>query len=69
MIDAGCQCDEISYTSVMDAYTRTKQPLQAESMLWEMKQTGILPGAVSYGVLIDGYCQTGRLGDAERILR
>lgn len=53
----------------MEAYTRNKQPLQAESMMGEMKRTGIQPGSVSYGVLINGYCQAGRLGDAERILR
>ena len=65
----GCQCDEITYTSVMEAYTRNYQPLLAESMMGEMKRAGIQPGPVSYGVLINGYCQAGRLGDAERILR
>ena len=65
----GCQCDEITYTSVMEAYTRSKQPLLAERMMGEMKRAGIQPGPVSYGVLINGYCQGYRLGDAERILR
>lgn len=53
----------------MEAYARNKQPLQAEIMMGEMKRAGIQPGAISYGVLINGYCQAGRLGDAERILR
>jgi hypothetical protein len=53
----------------MEAYTRNYQPLLAESMMGEMKRACIQPGPVSYGVLINGYCQAGRLGDAERILR
>lgn len=66
---AGCQCDEITYTSVMEAYSRNNQPSMAENMMGEMKRAGIQPGPVSYGVLINGYCQAGHLGDAERILR
>lgn len=53
----------------MEAYSRNKQPLMAESMMGEMKRAGIQPGPVSYGVLISAYCRAGRLGDAERILR
>lgn len=66
---SGCQCDEITYTSVMEAYTRNSQPFMAETLMEEMKRDGVRPSSVSYGVLISGYCQAGWLGDAERILR
>jgi pentatricopeptide repeat protein len=64
-----CQCNEITYTSVMEAFTRAKQPAVAEKMMEEMKKDGICPSSVSYGVLISGYSRSGLLGDAERIFR
>lgn len=54
---------------MMEAYTRNGQPFVAETLMEEMKRDGVRPSSVNYGVLISGYCQAGRLGDAERILR
>ncbi|CAI0465524.1 unnamed protein product [Linum tenue] len=61
---SGFELNVVSYNSLTDGRCKLKE---AEEVLGQMKQEGVSVDEYAYGVLIDGYCQGGKLADAARI--
>lgn len=53
----------------LSAAGAARQWLKAEAVLGELQHRGIEPYEAGYGVVIEGRCQRGRLGDALALLR
>ncbi|XP_045810690.1 pentatricopeptide repeat-containing protein At1g63400-like, partial [Trifolium pratense] len=66
MHDRGQPPDIISYRSILDALCKNHPVDKAIALLTKIKDMGIQPD-MSYNILIDGLCKSGRLMDAQKV--
>ncbi|XP_052192572.1 putative pentatricopeptide repeat-containing protein At1g19290 [Diospyros lotus] len=68
MNQRGILINSVTYTLLIKIYCKLCKLDKAERVLQSMKQmSSLMVDEHAYGVLIDGYCRNGRMGDALRI--
>jgi pentatricopeptide repeat protein len=64
----GIAPSEVSYTTLMKAFGRNGQPHQVHQVFEEMQQdANMRTDAFAWNVLLDSYCRSGRMADAQRM--
>ena len=66
----GIAPSEVSYTTLMKAFGRNGQPYQVHRVFEEMQQdANMRTDAFAWNVLLDSYCRSGRMADAQRMFQ
>lgn len=66
----GIAPSEVSYTTLMKAFGRNGQPHQVHQVFEEMQQdANMRTDAFAWNVLLDSYCRSGRMADAQRMFQ
>mmetsp|Transcript_71865 Transcript_71865/g.199435 ORF Transcript_71865/g.199435 Transcript_71865/m.199435 type:complete len:652 (+) Transcript_71865:129-2084(+) len=68
MMQEGMQLTIVTYNTLLDACARCNEMGRVSKLLEDMVGQGIQPNLISYSAIIKGYCYTGRLEQALKVL-
>ncbi|KAL5759641.1 hypothetical protein ACOSQ2_018479 [Xanthoceras sorbifolium] len=66
---AGFPPDTLTYTTLMDAYSKSEEMVKAHKLVREMLYKWLPPTVVTFNVLMNGFCISRMLEDGERLLK